>query len=127
MKSGNGIDLAAVYQLLTEVAQRVGAIEGRLDSHDRRFDRIDACLADHTQKLNQLVITVNDHTRKLDGLAVIVSEHGRKIDDLTAGLGELRLTVYDYHNSVVTQGILAGEFDERLKRLERQLNADPPH
>jgi hypothetical protein len=112
MKSGNGIDLAAVYQLLTEVAQRVGAIEGRLDSHDRRFDRIDACLADHTQKLNQLVITVNDHTRKLDGLAVI---------------GELRLTVYDYHNSVVTQGILAGEFDERLKRLERQLNADPPH
>jgi hypothetical protein len=37
-RSGNGIDLAAVYQLLREVADRIA-------SHDRRFDRMDSRFA----------------------------------------------------------------------------------
>jgi hypothetical protein len=44
-RSGNGIDLAAIYQLLTEIS-------GRLDGNDL--------------KLNELVGTVNEHTRRFD-------------------------------------------------------------
>jgi len=37
----NGPDIAAVYQLLTEVARQVGDILWRLSEHDRRFEQID--------------------------------------------------------------------------------------
>jgi len=36
MSGVNGPDIAAVYQLLTEVAQQVGDIVRRLSEHDRR-------------------------------------------------------------------------------------------
>lgn len=53
MQSGNGIDLAAVYQLLTEMA-------GTLAAHDRRFD--------------QLAAVANEHGRKIDDLAAGLQE-----------------------------------------------------
>src|SRR5260370_29981077 len=96
MQSGNGIDIGAVYQLLTEVAQRVA-------SHDRRFDQIDA-------RLNQLVDVVNEHTRK--------------IDDLMAGLTELRLSVNQYHEAVIGHGIELTQLGERVARIEAHLNLD---
>lgn len=111
MQSGNGIDLAVVYQLLTEVAQRVGAVETRLDSH--------------TQKLNELAVAINDHNRKLDQLAAVVNEHSRKIDDVAAGLRELRLTVYQYHEAVVGHGVSLTLLDERVQRIEDHLHLDP--
>jgi uncharacterized coiled-coil protein SlyX len=111
MQSGNGIDLAAIHQLLTEVAQRVGAIETRLDSH--------------AQKLNELAVVVNDHTRKLDQLAAVVNGHTQKIDDVAAGLRELRLTVYQYHEAVVGHGMSLTRLDERIQRIEEHLHLDP--
>jgi len=72
MQSSNGIDLAAIHQLLTEVAQTVRG-------HSERFERIEARLDNHTEKLNELVAAVNRHSRKMD--------------DLSASLGELRLGV----------------------------------
>ncbi len=90
MQSGNGIDLAAVFQLLTEVAQKVAA-------HDRRFDQV----------------------------ADLLNEHTRKIDDLAAGLRELRLTLHQYHEAVVGQGISLTRLDERVQRIEEHLGLDP--
>ena len=62
MQSGNGIDLAAIHQLLTEVAQTVRG-------HSERFERIEARLDSHTEKLNELVAAVNRHSRKMDDLS----------------------------------------------------------
>ncbi|HEV2334579.1 MAG TPA: hypothetical protein VGS13_03705 [Stellaceae bacterium] len=76
MQSGNGIDLAAVYQLLSEVAQ-----------------------------------TVRDHSARLN--------------DIDAGLRELRLTLYQYHEAVVGQGISLTRLDERVQRIEAHLGLDP--
>ena len=125
MASGNGIDLAAVYQLLSEVAQRV-------EAHDQRFDRIDACfehielrLNDHAAKLNELVGAINEHTRRFDRAADILNEHGRKLGDLAQGVTGLRDTVSHYHNTVVGHGMLLNDFEERLKRIESRLDLDP--
>ena len=40
--SGNGVDIAAVYQLLSEVARKVADIDARVAEHDRRFDELTA-------------------------------------------------------------------------------------
>jgi hypothetical protein len=77
MQSGNGIDLAAIHQLLTEVAQTVRGHSERFDRIDARLDGIDARLDRHEQTLNELVVTVNDYTRKLDQLTMIVNDHTR--------------------------------------------------
>ena len=69
--TGNGIDLDAVYQLLQDVARRVGGIEARLDTHET--------------KLNELISVVNDHNSRFDRLEAVLSEHSRKIDQWTAG------------------------------------------
>ena len=118
MQSGNGIDLAAIHQLLTEVARTVRG-------HGERFDRIDARLAAHDGLLNELVVTANDHTHKLDQLVAIVNEHRRRMDDLAAGLHELRLAVNQYHDAVIGHGIELTRLGERVKQIEAHLNLDP--
>ena len=97
MQTGNGIDLAAVYQLLTEVAQTVRGhsgrfdhIEARLGSHDRRFEAID-----------------------------------RKLGEMSADIAGLREAVTNYHASVLGHGIMLSELDERVRRIERHLNLEP--
>ena len=97
MQSGNGIDLAAVYQLLQDVAQRVVAIERRLD--------------EHTLKLNELIAAVN--------------QHSQQIDDLSAGLRELRTSVDQYHGAVLGHGIDLTRLGERVKRIEDHLELGP--
>jgi ABC-type transporter Mla subunit MlaD len=97
MSGGDGIDIGAVYQLLTHVAEMV-------DGHGQKLD-------DHTRKLD-------DHTRKLD-------DHTRKLDDLSAGLSSLRRAVTEYHASVLGHGILISELDERVRRIEQHLNLTP--
>lgn len=111
MQSGNGIDLAAIHQLLTGVAQRVVSIEKRLD--------------DHTLKLNELTVAANDHSGKLEALALLLNQHGRKIDGLTNGLDELRATVREYHSSVVGHWISLDRVFERVKRIEDHLRLGP--
>ena len=117
MQSGNGIDLAAIHRLLTEVAQTVRG-------HGVRFDRVEARFDGHEQKLNELVLSVNDHTRKLDELVAVVNEHSRKIDDLATGLNELRLAVGQYHDAVIGHGIELTRVGERVNRIEAYLKLD---
>ena len=102
-QSSNGVDLQAVVQLLHDIS-------GRLDNHDR--------------KLNEIVATVNDHIRRFDEVAVILNDHGRKLDDLAQAVTDLRGTVGHYHHSVIGQGIVVNDLDERVKRLEERLALD---
>lgn len=87
--SGNGIDLAAVYHLLSEVARKV-------DAHDRRFAQIDRRFAQIDSRLGEI----------------------------TADIAGLRDAVTNYHASVLGHGILLGELDERVRRIERHLKLE---
>ena len=121
MSSGNGVDIAAVYQLLTEVARTLAGHDRRFDSHDRRFDAQDRKLDAQDRKLNEIIGVVNDHTAKLNELAEIVNRHDRKLDDLTSDVTGLREAVTHYHATALGHGILYSELDERVRRIERHL------
>jgi ABC-type transporter Mla subunit MlaD len=97
MSGINGPDIAAVYQLLTQVARTV-------TGHDRKLD---------------------DLSTEVAGLREVVAAHDRKLDDLAAGLASLRDTVTHYHSSVLGHGILISELDERVRRIERHLRLEP--
>jgi hypothetical protein len=45
-QSGNGVDLAAVYQLLLQMSRRMDQMSGRLDTHERKLDDLTVGLAD---------------------------------------------------------------------------------
>jgi hypothetical protein len=89
-QSGNGIDLGAVYQLLSEVADRVR-------SHDQQF------------------VLLNGRLGDLDG----------RLGDLEASVADLRSAVRDYHTTVTGHGILYGELEQRIRRIERHLKLEP--
>jgi len=97
MSGINGPDIAAVYQLLTQVARTVAG-------HDRKLD---------------------DLSTEVAGLREVVAAHDRKLDDLAAGLASLRDTVTHYHSSVLGHGILISKLDERVRRIERHLRLEP--
>lgn len=111
MQSGNGIDLAAVYQLLSEVARTVSG-------HDRLLNELVSTVNDHTRKFDQLLDVVNGHSRTL-------ADHTHQMEDLTAALAELRAAVGGYHEAVVSQGIHYSELDGRVRRIERHLKLEP--
>ncbi len=130
--SSGGVDIGAVYQLLTEVAHTVAGhdrklddIIDRLDSHDHKLDSHDRKLNAQDRKLNEVIVVVNEHTAKLDELAVIVNRHDRKLDELTTDIAGLRETLTHYHATVLGHGILYSELDERVRRIERHLKLDP--
>jgi ABC-type transporter Mla subunit MlaD len=97
MSGPNGPDVAAVYQLLTQVARTV-------TGHDRKLDDLSA---------------------EVTGLSEVVAAHDRKLDDLAAGLASLRDAVTHYHSSVLGHGMLISELDERVRRIERHLKLEP--
>ena len=97
MSGPNGPDIAAVYQLLTQVARTV-------TGHDRKLDDLSAEVA---------------------GLREVVAAHSRKLDDLSSGLASLRDAVTHYHSSVLGHGLLISELDERVRRIERHLKLEP--
>ena len=99
--SENGIDIAAVYQLLTEVAGMVAAHGRKLDDHGRKLD---------------------EHDRRFDSLAAAVADVRRELRDQAAGLAALRRMLTEYHSSVLGHGILISELDERVRRIEQHLN-----
>jgi len=82
-QSGNGADIGAVYQLLSEVAQTVRA---------------------HGEELVQV---------------------NRNLGDLRRDVADLRVTVTEYHSTVVGHGILYGELEQRIRRIERHLKLEP--
>jgi chromosome segregation ATPase len=125
MSSGNGIDIGAVYQLLTEVAQAVAGHDRKLDAQDRKLDAQDRKLDAQDRKLNEIIVVVNEHTHKLDELAAVVNRHDRKLDDLTMDIMGLRETVTHYHSTVLGHGILYSELEERVRRIERHLKLEP--
>ena len=95
--SGNGVDIAAVYQLLSQVAQTVN---------------------EHTRILTE-------HTRVLTEHTLLLHEHGRKLDDLEHGQVTVRQTLTQYHASVMGHGILFSELEHRVRRIEEHLNLPP--
>ncbi len=97
MSGANGPDIAAVYQLLTQVARTV-------TGHDHKLDDLSAEVA---------------------GLREVVAAHDRKLDDLAAGVASLRDAVTHYHSSVLGHGLLISELDERVRRIERHLKLEP--
>jgi len=124
MSSGNGVDIAAVYQLLTEVAKTVAGHDRKLDAQDRKLDAQDRKLDAQDRKLNEIIVVVNEHTHKLDELAGVVNRHDRKLDDLTTDIIGLRETLTHYHATVLGHGILYSELDERVRRIERHLKLE---
>ncbi len=104
MSGPNGPDIAAVYQLLTQVA-------GTVTGHDRKLDDLSAEVA--------------GLRGTAAGLSEIVASHDRKLDDLAAGLASLRDAVTHYHSSVLGHGLLISELEERVRRIERHLKLEP--
>jgi ABC-type transporter Mla subunit MlaD len=104
MSGANGPDIAAVYQLLTQVARTVTGHDHKLDDLSAGFAGLRGTVA---------------------GLSEIVAGHDRKLDDLAAGLASLRDAVTHYHSSVLGHGLLISELDERVRRIERHLKLEP--
>lgn len=57
-------------------------------------------------------------------VAADVRVQGRKLDDLTGQVAGLRQAVDSYHGAVIGHGMLIGELDERVGRLEQ--HREPP-
>ena len=74
MQSGNGIDLAAIYQLLSEVAAKVTSHDRRFDQMDRRFEQIDQKLAEMTADITGLRDAVTHYHATVLGHGVWISE-----------------------------------------------------
>jgi hypothetical protein len=66
-RSGNGVDVAAVYQLLSEVAETVRGHSGRLDALDHKLDDLAVGLSD-------LRAAVTNYHGAVLGHGVILSE-----------------------------------------------------
>ena len=77
--SGNGVDIAAVYQLLREVADRVIAHDKRFDAMqgqmDRQFAQVHSDIADLRRTLTQYHSSVLGH-------GILISELERRVQRL---------------------------------------------
>ena len=98
---GNGIDIGAVYQLLTEVAGKVTEIDTRMATMDARMTGIDARVTALQQEL--------------------AGFRDQAAHDMT----NLRQTVAFYHDAVVGQGIHYSGIERRVQRIERHLGLRP--
>ena len=79
MQSGNGIDLAAVYQLLREVADRVASNDRRFDQMDRRFEAIDSKLGEVTADIAGLREAVTNYHATVLGHGLLISELDERV------------------------------------------------
>lgn len=97
MSGGNGVDIAAVYTLLRQVADRVIA---------------------HDDQLAQMRLELQGLQTKADKLAA-------DMRDVKSQLRALQSNVQIYTGSVFAQGVRIEEIDERLRRVEQHLNLAP--
>jgi chromosome segregation ATPase len=136
MSGVNGPDIAAVYQLLTEVArqlgevaQQVSEIAQRVTAHDRRFEQID-------QRFEHMELRFEQMELRFEQIDARFDRHVNRIDELAADIAglreqvthditDLRETVALYHHSVVGHGIQFSEVERRPLRLERHLGLPP--
>ncbi|HVB17516.1 MAG TPA: hypothetical protein VNF04_13350 [Stellaceae bacterium] len=79
MQSGNGIDLAAVYQLLTEVARTVSGHDRRFEAIDRHFEAIDRKLGEMTADISGLREAVTSYHASVLGHGILISELDERV------------------------------------------------
>ncbi|HET6234028.1 MAG TPA: hypothetical protein VFE41_03525 [Acetobacteraceae bacterium] len=77
--SGNGIDIAAVYQLLREVADTVIRHDGRFNVIDRRLDAMDRRIDDLTSQVSALRQTVIGYHASVLGHGILISEPEQRL------------------------------------------------
>jgi len=130
--SGNGVDIAAVYQLLREVADTVTGHSQVLNSLTATVNQHSQILNDHSRLLNDLTTTVNQHSRILNEHTRVLNEHtvllhdqGHRLGDIESGQAGLRQEVSLYHASVMGHGVLITELDHRVRRIEEHLHLPP--
>jgi len=117
-QSGYGIDLGAVYRLLTEVAETVRVHGTRFDNVDRRLDQLLRVVNEHSRVLNE-------HSRVLNERSRVLGEHSRRLDDLSASVADLRGAVGQFHEAVISQGVQHSGLEDRMRRVERHLKLEP--
>lgn len=83
MSGGNGVDIAAVYQLLREVADRVIAHDDRFASFDKRLAAMDKQFAD---KFSEIRSDITSLRRALTEYHASVLGHGILISELDSRL-----------------------------------------
>ena len=136
MSGVNGPDIAAVYQLLTEVAQQVGDVIRRLSEHDRRFEQIDGRFEQIDRRFEQIDRRLEQMELRFEQIDARFDRHVNRIDELAADIAglreqvthditDLRETVALYHHSVVGHGIQFSEVERRMLRVERHLGLPP--
>ena len=91
--SGNGVDLGAIYLMLSQVAEAV-------TRHDRGLEALGRDMVEMRRELTEMRGTM-----------------------ATKGdLAELRQTITHYHSSVVGHGILISDLEARIRRVEEHLD-----
>ena len=129
MSGGNGIDLAAVYQLLLRVAETQGVHTQVLNEHTRVLEGHSNILDAQARVLNDVSGVVNQHTRILEDHTcvlndhtVLLHDHTHQLSDLAHGQVTLRQTLTEYHSSVIGHGILFSQLEDRVRRIEQHLS-----
>lgn len=102
MAEGNGVDLAAIYQLLGTVAADVRTLK---------------------EDVQYLKLVKADKSEVADLRAELRGSITDLRGEMRASIADLRQTIVEYHSSVIGHGILISELDERVRRLERRVDA----
>jgi hypothetical protein len=71
-QSGNGVDLAAVYQLLLQMSGRLDQVSDRLGSHEQKLDDLTIGLAD-------LRAAVTNYHGAVLGHGILISELDERV------------------------------------------------
>ena len=107
--TGNGIDLAAVYQAvmaqsgqMSALTDKVSVLSGQVSTLADRVDRQD----------RKLEVLIENQFKLAEGQAKLASKED---------LARLRQTVVEYHSAVVGHGVLISELHDRLRRVEQHL------
>ena len=78
-QSGNGIDLGAVYQLVSEVAERTRAHDAQFARLNGRFDDVDRRLDDLTVGVADLRNAVTNYHSTVLGHGILISELDERV------------------------------------------------
>ena len=77
--SGNGVDIGAVYQLLTQVAETVGRHDQKLDNLDHRMDRLEGRMDTLEHGLASLRQAVTEYHSSVLGHGIPISELDERV------------------------------------------------
>ena len=79
MAQGNGIDLAAVYQLMLQMSGRLDQMSGRLEQVSDRLDVHERKLDDLSMSLADLRATVTNYHGAVLGHGMLISELDERV------------------------------------------------